>query len=95
MAAFQRGIGLAESQQHRDIGDCGADHGRTATAYPEPFREEPVPPAAPTAAAIPAARTAGAARQTDAHHAHGTRDDGGPVSRPDHTARPDGSTTAG
>jgi hypothetical protein len=82
MAAFQRGIGLAESRHHPDPGA----HGRTAGAYPAPLYEEAVP----SALSIPAARTA-----PDLLQAHGARDDGGPLSRPDHTARPDGSGTAG
>ncbi|MDG9715991.1 ATP-binding protein [Streptomyces sp. DH24] len=95
MAAFQRGIGLAEAQQHLDTGAYGTGPDRTATVRPEPFREEPAPPAAPTGTTTLAVRPAGTARPAGDHHAHGPRDDGGPTARPDHTARHDGSAPAG
>ncbi|MEU5365430.1 ATP-binding protein [Streptomyces sp. NPDC005925] len=94
MAAFQRGIGRAESEQRLDTGAYGVDPGRTATPYPyahqEPLRDEPAPFVRPAVSTTLAAGNAG-----DAVHAHGIHDDGGPLSRTDHTARPDRSSTAG
>jgi signal transduction histidine kinase len=95
MAAFQRGIGLAEAQQHRDPGEYGAGPHRAVTAHPGPPRAEPVPPTAPTSSTTLAVRPAGPARPAGDRHAHGTRDDGGPAPRPDHAARHDGSAPAG
>ncbi|MEV6957746.1 ATP-binding protein [Streptomyces sp. NPDC051207] len=95
MAAFRRGIGLAESQQHLDPGAYGSGPAHAVTAPPVPHRAEPVPPTAPTSSTTLAVRPAGTARPAGDQRAHGTRDDGGPAPRPHHTARHDGSAPAG
>ncbi|MFG2361288.1 ATP-binding protein [Streptomyces mirabilis] len=121
MAAFQRGIGLAEAQhaeerraeaphsgashmerQHPDLPHSDLLHGDPP--HPDLRHLDPLPPldvirvdqTSTGAPRIADAHTAHSSVPHEAHEAHGTRDNApAPAPGHDHTARHDGSTTAG
>ncbi|MFD3843369.1 sensor histidine kinase [Streptomyces sp. NPDC058642] len=101
MAAFQRGVGLAEAQQHLEAEHTGAPHpdaGRPEAPHMEAVRFDTdrtgstylgVPHPAPATQDTPAMDQGRIAEVRGAH-------DGGSAARPDHTpTRHDGSATAG
>ncbi|MEU9914024.1 ATP-binding protein [Streptomyces sp. NPDC051001] len=101
MAAFQRGVGLAEAQQHLEADHPGAPHpdaGRTEAPHMEAVRFDtdrtgPTYLGAPHPAPVPQdAPAMDQGRIAEVRGAH----DGGSAARPDHTpTRHDGSATAG
>ncbi|MER5900594.1 ATP-binding protein [Streptomyces mirabilis] len=116
MAAFQRGIGLAEAQhaeerrteaphsgaphrerQHPDLPHSDLLHGDPP--HPDLRHLDPLPPldvirVDQTSTGAPRIADAHTAHSSVPHEAHGTRDNA-PAPGHDHTARHDGSTTAG
>ncbi|MET9814663.1 ATP-binding protein [Streptomyces sp. NPDC006355] len=97
MAAFQRGISLAEAQQNMEAGNM--EWGDTTSSHRDPTHRDPIPrqPAhlEPLSTELSSSTTPAS---VDAHRtteARGVRDGTGP-SRPDHTTtRHDGSAPAG
>ncbi|MFF0036442.1 ATP-binding protein [Streptomyces mirabilis] len=111
MAAFQRGIGLAEARhaeerrteaphrerQHPDLPHSDLLHGDPP--HPDLRHLDPLPPldvirVDQTSTGAPRIADAHTAHSSVPHEAHGTRDNV-PAPGHDHTARHDGSTTAG